>query len=329
MPMRFFPVFASLTRLPNLPSVWSNVLTGWFFAIAFLSVHSPVFHSALDGFSWGNAGILLAAATLLYFCGTLLNDGADADFDREHRPERPVPSGVLSARTALRLGLACGLLAMGCLFFLGPFTLLFGALLILSIVVYTWIHKHSAWGVLPMGLCRALLYPLGAMIGIRFLGEEFTLLLVVVCCMGLGLLSYVAGLTLVARFESGGGTPRRGLLMLGRAMLLLPFLAPFLLFAADLAIAQPGTLSPGALFGFDRSIPSLIWWLGPPALGMAWLAFALPSCKVSIQTSVPRMLAAIPLIDLAWMPRGNPALLLIPLAAFALALILQRHAPAT
>jgi len=335
MSTRFLPAFASLTRLPNLPSVWSNVLTGWLFALAFLSVHSTVFKPTSDSFTWGTAILLCLAATLLYFCGTLLNDAADAGFDRKHRPERPIPSGILSAPTVLNLGLACGLLGLACLFFLGPFTMLTGALLLLAIVLYTWMHKRTAWGVLPMGLCRALLYPLGAMVGIRFLGEEFTLLLIVSSFIGLSLLSYVAGLTLVARFESGSQSASKALLLLGRAMLILPFLSPLFLLAIEFTLTQASTthtsdlLTPGMLLGFDLNLNSLLWWLCPPMLGLAWLAFALPSNKIPIQTSVQRMLAAIPLVDLVWMPRTNPALLLIPLTAFALALLLQKSAPAT
>ena len=57
---------------------------------------------------------LAASSVSIYWAGMALNDWADRKVDAEERPERPIPSGRVPARTAL--GLASALTAVG----LGP-----------------------------------------------------------------------------------------------------------------------------------------------------------------------------------------------------------------
>ena len=67
-----------LGRVSNLPTVWSNCLAGWWLAGA------------------GSAGklpLLLLGISAQYIGGMYLNDAFDADFDRQRRAARPIPSG--------------------------------------------------------------------------------------------------------------------------------------------------------------------------------------------------------------------------------------------
>jgi len=54
---------------------------------------------------------LVAASVCLYWAGMAANDWADRDLDARERPERPVPSGRVSPRHAVRI--AAGLTAAG------------------------------------------------------------------------------------------------------------------------------------------------------------------------------------------------------------------------
>ncbi len=54
---------------------------------------------------------LAASSVSIYWAGMALNDWADRKVDAEERPERPIPSGRVPARTAL--GLASALTAVG------------------------------------------------------------------------------------------------------------------------------------------------------------------------------------------------------------------------
>ena len=78
-----FVVALKLGRVSNLPTVWSNVLTGM----------------ALAGTATadGRLLILVASLSLFYVGGMFLNDAFDHDFDAKARPERPIPSGQASA----------------------------------------------------------------------------------------------------------------------------------------------------------------------------------------------------------------------------------------
>src|SRR5438105_11549728 len=90
--------FLVLGRVSNLPTVWSNCLAGWWLG---------------GGGNFGNLPFLLAGATFLYVGGMFLNDAFDAEFDRRHRKERPIPSGMIALDSVWRWGLAW--LALGAL----------------------------------------------------------------------------------------------------------------------------------------------------------------------------------------------------------------------
>lgn len=73
----------TLGRVANLPTVWSNCLAGWW-----LGGHENL----------GHLPLLFIGATLLYMGGAFLNDAFDAEYDRQHRRARPIPSGVISLK---------------------------------------------------------------------------------------------------------------------------------------------------------------------------------------------------------------------------------------
>ena len=91
-----------LGRVSNLPTIWSNCLCGWLIGVGLA-----------DSFrmDWVMYAGLTTGATAMYLGGMVLNDAFDVAFDREHRPERPIPSGAISEKTVWYLGI--GLLAFG------------------------------------------------------------------------------------------------------------------------------------------------------------------------------------------------------------------------
>ena len=70
-----------LSRISNLPTIWTNVLAG-----------VVVAGGALP---WPLTALLIAAISLLYTGGMFLNDAFDRDFDATHIPERPLPAGEI------------------------------------------------------------------------------------------------------------------------------------------------------------------------------------------------------------------------------------------
>ncbi len=79
-----------LGRVSNLPTVWTNTLAG----------------VVLAGGTVGDTrvAVLLVAFSLCYVAGMFLNDAFDREFDREHRSERPIPAGRVTATVVFSLG---------------------------------------------------------------------------------------------------------------------------------------------------------------------------------------------------------------------------------
>ena len=161
-----------LGRVSNLPTVWSNCLAAWLLAGGAL-VESP----DVQRFVW-----LIVGATLLFLAGMFLNDAFDVQFDREHRPERPIPSGAISVKSVWVLGIGQLLLGLGCLVCLNTLATLCAIGLAGSILLYDWLHKRTAWSPLLMGLCRLFLYLLAGATATGSLG--LTVVLSACCAVG-------------------------------------------------------------------------------------------------------------------------------------------------
>jgi 4-hydroxybenzoate polyprenyltransferase len=214
-----------LGRVSNLPTVWSNLLAGWYL---------------VGGGSYSFAFIpLLFGASFLYVGGMFLNDFCDAGFDSQYRTERPIPAELISRRatgTAAANFLATGIILLATL---GWKTGALAVLLTAFIVLYDIVHKKISWAPILMAACRFLLYPLAAS---AVAGIVTTSVLLAAGALAL----YVAGITYLARGESRPQKPSRWPLVL----LLLPVIAPFLTHPPQI---QPAPFAASAL---------LLIWMG-------------------------------------------------------------------
>ncbi|HEY4951797.1 MAG TPA: UbiA family prenyltransferase, partial [Verrucomicrobiae bacterium] len=80
-----------LGRVSNLPTVWSNCLASWWLA---------------GGGNLGKLPLLFLGVSALYTGGMFLNDAFDAEFDRQRRASRPIPSGAISLPAVWRWSFA-------------------------------------------------------------------------------------------------------------------------------------------------------------------------------------------------------------------------------
>jgi 4-hydroxybenzoate polyprenyltransferase len=170
-----------LGRVSNLPTVWTNVLTGTVLAAG-----------ATQG--W-RTGLVVLAMSLFYIGGMYLNDYFDRAIDARERPQRPIPAGDISARTVCAFGLGMLGLGVALLTAVGVAAALTGALLALAIVLYDGFHKGNPVAPVIMGFCRALVYCGAAAVATGAVP-------VGIMIAALALLAYVAGLTYAARQES-------------------------------------------------------------------------------------------------------------------------------
>ena len=270
----------TLGRVSNLPTVWSNCAAGWW----------------LGGGE--RAGALLGvslAMTFLYLGGMFLNDAFDADFDRQRRISRPIPSGAIALEEVWRWGflwLALGMLILG---FLGAGALWTGAILTAAILLYDAIHKAVALSPLLMGFCRFLTYLAAASVAAKGVTGA-----AVWSALAMG--AYVAGLSFMARKET---TRER----------LEPW--PLALLGAPLGLAW---LVNG---GFHHLAGLVAVYLS------GWIIWTLWRAERNVAYAVSHLLAGIALVDfLAVASLPDPAAILTAVW-FPAALFLQRRTPAT
>jgi 4-hydroxybenzoate polyprenyltransferase len=172
-------------RVSNLPTVWSNCFAAWTLA---------------GGGEGKRLAVVLASGSCLYVGGMFLNDACDAEFDRQHRPERPIPSGLIS-RSAV-WAWASGTLLAGTLLAapLGGRATVYALALLAAIVAYDFWHKRHPAALGFMAGCRLLLYLFA---GITAAGNASPQVLTAAAGMG----CYVLGISLLARHESGVRRP--------------------------------------------------------------------------------------------------------------------------
>ncbi|GMQ76029.1 MAG: UbiA family prenyltransferase [Gammaproteobacteria bacterium] len=245
----------SLGRVSNLPTVWTNMLTGVVLAGGTLD----------DTRAW----LLLAALTLFYVAGMYLNDAFDADIDAVERPQRPIPAGRVSGRTVFAAG--CTMLAVAIALMAaagsvgarfddtGPWPGLAGLALAGVIVFYDRHHKNNPLSPVLMGISRMLVYIGAAVVFVVPLPRPLTIAAVVLLC-------YLIGLTYVAKQENLGRVrnmwPLAFLAVPGLYGLMLivdaPWAAPFWIAFSGwvlVALFYLGRRNPGDI---PRAVVSLI-----------------------------------------------------------------------
>ena len=173
----------ALGRVSHLPTVWSNCLAGWW-----LGGHGNV----------AKLPLLFLGVSALYTGGIFLNDAFDADFDRQRRAERPIPSGAISLPAVWRWGLAWLGLGALCLTALSKTTGVLTVVLLLCIIIYDATHKVVTASPWLMGLCRFWVYVIAGSTGAWGVNGG------PIWC-GVALALYVAGLGYLAQHESSRG----------------------------------------------------------------------------------------------------------------------------
>lgn len=243
-----FVGFLRLMRLANIVTAVSDILAG--IAVA----------GYVSGRGWDPVPVaLLVVATIgLYGGGVVFNDVFDAALDRLERPERPIPSGLISRRAAIIFGtalLALGISAASLVHEQGLLSasgLLAIAIALAALIYDKWSKHHPFLGPLNMGICRGLNLLLGMSIAPQVLAQYGWISIVP--------LIYVAAITMISRGEVHGG---KQITLYGAAFLYAVVMLSILWVAADrqaLGIAAVFT----ALFGL-MIFPPLLRAVRQPA----------------------------------------------------------------
>ncbi len=181
--------YLELVRLPNIFTALADVTMGFLFT-----------HESFGPRDGWVLGLLLAASGCLYAAGVALNDLFDREVDARERPDRPIPSGRVSAAAAGRVG--WGLLIAGAAMACSAAVLatawrpaIVGLAVAGCIVLYDGLLKRTPLGPIAMGACRTLNVLLGMSLLPTAWAQEHWL---VAAAIG----TYIAGVTLLATSEA-------------------------------------------------------------------------------------------------------------------------------
>jgi 4-hydroxybenzoate polyprenyltransferase len=175
-----------LIRVPNLFTVPSNILAGYFATISTANADVDQLLS------------LIVSSVLLYVSGIVLNDYFDINVDRKERPSRPLASGRITKRSALLLAVisivAGNILALSASWI----SFIISGSLTLVIFAYNYRLKRNAISnPLAMGSARFLNVVLGGSPALGLVLTNDLILFFVGYCLFL----YIAAISLLSRKE--------------------------------------------------------------------------------------------------------------------------------
>lgn len=246
--------YAALTRISNLPTCWTNVLTGAAIGSIYASKHPGVLPVVL----------LAVIISLFYMAGMSLNDLIDLNIDRKERPGRPIPSGMISPKAALIFIVLLFIAAMTLLLIFFPHCIYFALLLIVMIVLYDVTHKRFSFSVAFMAACRVLIYVIAAYAVFGGSTKEFWTKVALASTI---LALYITFITIIARSENEQQIGKRRWLAIAIVLLVPAAFAvsmPAEFYSYIVAVILFILLVRAAMFVFakpPRIKPAVLTWL--------------------------------------------------------------------
>ena len=275
--------FLKLGRVSNLPTVWTNAIAG-----AVLAGVTPI----------GQILVVCLALTLFYVGGMWLNDAFDAEIDTRERANRPIPMGQVKVTTVFTVGYAMLAVAIALSFTMGALAGVIGIALASAVVLYDWLHKLTVLSPLIMGVTRFLCYLLAAAAVAKITGSAVW--------GGLGLLTYIVGLTYAAKQEAYDRLDRAWPL----AVLALPLL---------LGLSQT----------WSNPLGLVIWGALAVVIAVA-LRLLFRRNRGDVPKAVVTLIAGISLYDAVLIAaNGFTLLAILAVAGFGMTLLLQRAVAGT
>ena len=149
--------YLALVRLPNLFTLPSNILVGM----------ATVSSLAFTLTSFTQFLLLVTISVLLYCVGIVLNDLYDFDIDKKERPNRPLPSGKISRRSAIVLVAIFSTIALILSLQVSFSTLVISSILFSVIFGYDKYLKNTHAGPFTIASARVMNILLGTSVSLR------------------------------------------------------------------------------------------------------------------------------------------------------------------
>lgn len=190
-----------LVRLPNLFTLPSNILVGM----------ATVSSLAFTLTSFTQFLLLVTISVLLYCVGIVLNDLYDFDIDKKERPNRPLPSGKISRRSAIVLVAIFSTLALILSLQVSFSTLVISSILFSVIFGYDKYLKNTHAGPFTIASARVMNILLGTSVSLRSVdsySQIVTLTFVLIITF-----VYVSLIGFISRYEVHGFSDNTKLLL--------------------------------------------------------------------------------------------------------------------
>ncbi|MDB5005481.1 MAG: 4-hydroxybenzoate polyprenyltransferase [Mucilaginibacter sp.] len=187
-------VYLRLMRPANLVTSVADVLAG-------VAISGYFYHLTFNANSFYPIVLLCLSTIGLYGGGIVFNDVFDAELDKAERPERAIPSGLVSKKEAFYLGAFLLIWGIGFAFSYSNHAGAIAVAIAFFALLYNKVSKHYAFvGPLNMGLCRGLNLLLGISIVVPAISEFYYLTVVPI--------AYIFSITMISQGEVHGGNKR-------------------------------------------------------------------------------------------------------------------------
>lgn len=193
--------YLALVRLPNLFTLPSNILVGM----------ATVSSLAFTLTSFTQFLLLVTISVLLYCVGIVLNDLYDFDIDKKERPNRPLPSGKISRRSAIVLVAIFSTLALILSLQVSFSTLVISSILFSVIFGYDKYLKNTYAGPFTIASARVMNILLGTSVSLRSVdsySQIVTLTFILIITF-----VYVSLIGFISRYEVHGFSDNTKLLL--------------------------------------------------------------------------------------------------------------------
>jgi 4-hydroxybenzoate polyprenyltransferase len=192
--MKKVTIYLRLMRPANIVTSVADVLAG-------VAISGYFLHLDISADSLYPVTLLCLSTIGLYGGGIVFNDVFDAQLDKIERPERAIPSGLVSLKEATLLGIFLLLWGIGFAFSYSNHSGAIAVAIAFFALLYNKVSKPNAFfGPLNMGLCRGLNLLLGISIIAASINEWYYLAIVPVV--------YIFSITMISRGEVHGGNKR-------------------------------------------------------------------------------------------------------------------------
>jgi 4-hydroxybenzoate polyprenyltransferase len=189
--------YLRLMRVPNIVTALSDIAAGMA-----ISGIIPLLYWGSPENEYGMGALCLFFATIgLYGGGVVFNDVFDAELDLVERPERPIPSGLISKTEAIVIGIYLLILGVVSAISVSRLSGMIAIGIAGAALIYNkWAKHDEKKGPLMMGLCRGLNLLLGMSLATEAIGDLWYFMLIPIM--------YIAAVTLISRDEVHGGSTK-------------------------------------------------------------------------------------------------------------------------